>query len=85
MRNRLPLSPESRRMKQLEEDDRAAQAAFCAHCGERISRDSGDEFFQKVFVVGNTLIASHSYCASCLLLDADREFVGQDPPRQEMI
>ncbi len=85
MKQQLKLSPESRRMKQLEEDDRAAQAQFCSHGGERISRDSGDEFFQKVFAVGTSLIVSQNYCAACLLLDADREFVGQGPPRDEII
>jgi len=85
MKQQLKLSPETRRMKQLEEDDRAANAEFCAHCGERIIRDSGCEFWQRVFVVGDSLRASNNYCALCLLLDADREFVGQDPPHQECI
>ena len=85
MPNRLKPSPESLRIRQLEEDARAAQAEFCSHCGERIGRESAAEFFQKVFVVGKTVVVAQTYCAVCLLLDADREFVGQDPPREEMI
>lgn len=72
------------RTEQIHEDYRAAEAEFCAHCGERLRRGAGGEVWQRERTTESKQVIQRNYCGSCVMLDEAREFIGKDPPAMEM-